>query len=170
MTQLTDVRILYLPPATVCAAHCMGPSAEMEAAGLLDQFIQENNLPTIKPDMRVYGFNHPNGEKPDGSDHGYEVWVTIPEDMHVKAPCAKKQFPGGHYAAHMIPLGAFEEWEWLVKWVEASPDYMPRWGDEACMAGLLEEHLNYIAHVGQTQGEKDKEIQLDLLLPIQPRK
>lgn len=169
MPQLTDVRILYLPPTTVCACHGMGAEAENIAGELLINFIKETDLPTIKPDMRVYGFNHPNGEKPDGSDHGYEFWVTIPDDMEIKAPLTKKHFPGGLYAAHMIPIGAFEEWAWIVQWVESSKEYMPRWGDPACMNGLLEDHLNYINLVKLPPAEMEKRLQLDLLVPIQER-
>lgn len=170
MTKLTDVRILFLPPATVCSVHTMGPSAEMEAGIQLDAFIKANDLFAKKPDARVYGFNHPNGKLPDGSDHGYELWLTIPDDMPLAAPYAKKQFAGGLYAAHMIPIGAFEEWEWIVTWVQNSSEYEPRWGPEDMMAGLLEEHLNSISHVGLSQAEKDKVMQLDLLVPIQAKK
>jgi len=37
------------------------------------------------------------------SDHGYERWLTIPYDMKVNPPFAKKRFSGGLYAAHMTP-------------------------------------------------------------------
>lgn len=170
MTKLTNVRIVYLPPADVCGIIGKGPLAEKEAGDLIDQFILDNNLKEVKPDLRLYGFNHPNGVLPDGSDHGYEFWVTIPPDCAVPLPYEKKRFEGGLYAAHMIPMGAFEEWEWLVDWAKSSEVYEPCWGDEACMSGLLEEVLNYIHHVGKPQKEKDSELQLDLLMPIMPRK
>lgn len=169
MSKLTDVRILYLPPATVCSAHVVGPTAEHETGTMIDAFITDRGLKTIKPDFRVYGFNHPNGEKPDMSDHGYEIWVTILDDMDVPAPLVKKQFVGGLYAAHMIPLGAFEEWGLIVDWVEKSDEYDARWGDPECMAGLMEEHLNYMHMSDVPQPMKDAQMQLDLLVPVTRR-
>jgi DNA gyrase inhibitor GyrI len=105
-----DVRIVYLPPAAVAASHYIGDEPERHAAMVMDKFVLESGLPAIKPDLRQYGFNHPNPGCIKGKDtHGYEFWVTIPEDMEVPAPLEKKHFPGGLYAAHMIPMGAFEE-------------------------------------------------------------
>ncbi|MGM1049203.1 MAG: hypothetical protein ACQEXX_24105 [Bacillota bacterium] len=46
-------------------------------------FMIQTNLKEMKPDLRHFGFNHPNGVKPDGTDHGYERWVTIPDNMEV---------------------------------------------------------------------------------------
>ena len=170
MTKITDVRIVYLPPATVCAARGMGPGAEQIAGDLLKAFAVKANIAGAMPGARVYGFNHPNGEKPDGSDHGYELWMTIPEDMPVEAPYEKKHFEGGEYAAHMIPMGAFEEWQWLFDWVSASPEWELRWGAEDCMNGFLEEHLNYQAFVKAAEGEGGGPMQLDLLMPVKGKK
>lgn len=169
MSKIKDARILYLPPATVCSVHCMGPSAENECGTLVDRFILDNNLSEVKPDFRLYGFNHPNGEKPDGSDHGYEFWITIPDDMALSVSYTKKQFEGGLYAAHMIPIGAFEEWEWIVQWVVENEEYDPRWGDPTCMNGLIEDHLNYINMVKLDKKEREGKMQLDLLVPIKPK-
>lgn len=165
MPKLSDVRIVYLPPATVCSSHAIGPNAEDVAGPKMDAFVRASGLADIKPDLRMYGFNHPNGTQPDGSDHGYEVWVTIPEGFAVSEGLTVKQFPGGLYAAHMIPIGNFEEWQWIVTWVEDSPDFEPRWGDADCMAGLLEEHLNYYSYVKGLTPEKEP-FQLDLLVPV----
>ena len=76
-----DVRIIYLPPATVASIHHIGCSSEGEIPEsttgiMMRDFIRNNNLAKIKPDLRHYGFNHP--DKPDnGKEHGYERWVTI---------------------------------------------------------------------------------------------
>lgn len=169
MSKIKDARIVYLPPATVCSVHRIGASAEDEVGPLVDRFVLDNKLAEKKPDFRLYGFNHPNGEKPDGSDHGYEAWITIPDDMPLADPYVKKRFEGGMYAAHMIPFGAFEEWEWIVQWVCENPDYEPRWGDPACMNGLIEEHLNSVGLAQLGSAEWHKRLQLDLLVPIKPR-
>jgi hypothetical protein len=102
LSKLKDIRIVALPPATVAAAHHIGDEPENHASAVIDRFVRETGLTRIKPDLRHYGFNHPNPV--DETDfHGYEVWVTIPEDMDVPPPLVKKQFAGGLYAAHMIP-------------------------------------------------------------------
>lgn len=157
-----DVRIVYLPPAAVASVHCVGNRPEDRASALMAAFIRERRLPEIKPDFRHYGFNHPDGTNDD--DHGYEFWVTIPEDMEVAPPFEKKHFPGGLYAAHAIAFGAFEEWGWLWQWVDKSPKYQFVPGDPEHMHGLLEELLNAPAHaLSDKIGEG---AQLDLLMPV----
>ena len=164
--KLTDkeVRITYLPPMTVAALHSMGSTAEQKGAAPIKEFIERNELVKRFPQMRHLGFNHPNGVKPDGSDHGYERWITIPEDLEVAAPFVKKHFDGGLYATHMIPMGAFEEWELLYNWGVSSDKYDIAAGDPECMYGSLEEHLNFI-NMYDLEGD-DSSMQLDLLLPI----
>ncbi len=168
LSQLTDVRIVYLPPATVAASHYIGDEPENHASQPLDTFVRESGLCALKPDLRHYGFNHPNPPE-GGGPYGYEMWVTIPEDMEVPAPLTKKRFAGGLYAAHMIPMGNFHEWEWLLKWAFENAEYEPNFAPEGpeIMLGLLEEHLNYVNRVNLPDPED--RMQLDLLLPIKPR-
>ena len=166
LSKLTDVRIVYLPPATVAAAHFIGDDPESKTYDLIDGYVRESHLCEIKPDLRHYGFNHPNPTDETGH-HGYEAWVTIPEGLEVPSPLTKKQFRGGLYAAHMIAMGNFNEWEWLFDWVNSSEKYefAGDMKDQEHMCGLLDEHLNYVSHVksGNTEPE---EMQLDLLIPI----
>lgn len=164
-----DVRIVYLPPATVAAIHSIGGAPETETGDSLFAFIKDSNLPQIKPDFRHYGFNHPMGSLPDGSDHGFERWVTIPDDMEVSTPFVKKQFTGGLYGAHMIPMGAFEEWNWLYEWANTHEKYEIAWGAPECMHGFIEEHLNVIHHYLWSHEESEQQMQLDLLIPIKER-
>lgn len=167
LSTLKSVRIVHLPPFTVAASHYIGENPEENAGKQLEEFVKASNLYEIKPDARVFGFNHPNPSK-DRPDYGYEVWITIPEDMEVPAPLEKKHFNGGLYAAHMIILGNFHEWEWLLNWVTINnPKYEANYADDGgeCMGGLLEEHLNYLYHCNLNWPESD-EHQLDLLFPI----
>jgi DNA-binding transcriptional MerR regulator len=163
---LTDVRIVYLPPATVAAAHVIDEEPEAKAGELLDRFVRESGLAERKPDLRHYGFNHPNPKDETGA-HGYEMWVTIPEEMQVPAPLTKKHFAGGMYAAHMIPMGNFQDWEKLICWAKAQEDYQfaGDWNDQDHMCGLLEENLNYLTHLKEGNSEPEG-MQLDLLLPL----
>ena len=168
--KLQDVRILTLPACTVAAFRAMGSQAEWDAHNLLQDYLTAVGLEEHLPGFRMYGFNHSDGPPGAGVEHGYECWATIPEDWDVPEPGKKVFFPGGLYAAHMIPMGAFEEWALLSDWVQQSPDYCERLGDPACMCGLLEEHLNYCNLYALSNEQREKVLQLDLLFPIQPRR
>ena len=165
---LKDVRIVFLPPATVASCHYIGEEPESYVNSRIDEFVRKNHLAELKPDMRHYGFNHPDPVDETGY-HGYEMWVTIPDDMEVPEPLVKKQFNGGLYAAHMIPFGAFEEWRLLYEWVEKSKEYEfnTKEEDKECSWGCLEEHLNYVNHVNLLNTEPEG-LQLDLLIPVKP--
>lgn len=170
LSRIGDVRIIYLPPSAVAAAHYVGDEPEIHVNEMLDRFVRETGLHRRKPDLRHYGFNHPNPTDATGF-HGYESWVTIPEDMEVPAPLVKKLFAGGIYAAHMISFGSFNEWDLLLNWVNTNEKYefAGDMADQEHMCGLLEEHLNYISHVELANTEPE-EFQLDLLVPVRERK
>lgn len=165
---LNDVRILTLPSAKVASIHRYNAEipAEYKTNELLTEFVIRHDLIRRKPDIRHFGFNHPNGEKADGSDHGYERWITIPEDLDVTPPFTLKTMSGGLYAAHRIRMGRFDEWHALIRWVEQSPDYAIVWGDPASMGGLLEEHLDYVDQYRFTLAQIDQQTLLDLLIPV----
>jgi hypothetical protein len=136
---------------------------------MIDKYVRDAGLDKVKPDLRHYGFNHPNPVD-ETCSHGYEMWVTIPDDIEVPLPLVKKSFAGGLYAAHMIPMGNFNEWEWLMDWVSWSEKYefAGDMQDQEHMCGLLEEHLNYVSHLAFNNTEPE-DLQLDLLLPIKER-
>ena len=167
LTALRDVRVLYIPPCVVASIQYKGESPEEHAGDLLDAFIREVGLYELKPDAKVYGFNNPD-PSPDAPTYGYEFWVSIPESLEVKAPFTKKYFEGGLYAAHMITLGNFHEWQWLINWATAEDSqYQINWDSKKvnAMGGLLEDHLNYVYHSHLNWPESD-EHQIDLLLPV----
>ena len=166
-----NVRILLLPPMTVAAFHYVGPDPEDHAGDMASRFVQESPLYELKPDSRMFGFNHPN-PSPDRPHYGYEVWLTIPEDFDVHAPGVKKRFPGGLYAAHAIDFGSFHEWGWLAQWVENNPDWEGNGSPEGPenMFGGLEEHLNWVYAAHQGWPEDGIPGKIDLLHPIRKRK
>ena len=165
---LLPVRIIMLPPFTVASNHVIGKEPEETVGDELTKFIREKKLYEIKPDSRHFGFNHPNPGILPNDEHGYEMWVTIPEDMEVPAPLTKKHFDGGLFAALNMHFPDFSRWEELWKWVRDSDKYDFDWrGTEEIMGGSLEEHLNWIynAHNGWDP-ESELEVTLDLLMPV----
>lgn len=164
----SDIRIIQLPPFTVASNHCIGKEPEEVVDKPVDKFIRESGLYKIKPDARYFGFNHPNPGVLEEGTHGYEVWVTVPDDMDIPAPLVKKHFEGGLYAAMTIHFPEFYRWEELTRWVENNEIYEPNYSPlgEEIMGGCLEEHINWVysSHMGWPENGIDG--QLDLLFPI----
>ncbi len=165
------VRIVLLPPFTVASNHVIGEEPEESVGDLVDKFIKDKRLYEKKPDSRYFGFNHPNPGILEGGIHGYEVWVTIPEDMDVPEPMKKKHFNGGLFAALTIKFPEFQYWGELEKWVKNSSDYELNYDPQGLeiMGGCLEEHLNWVysSHMGWPKNGIDG--QLDLLMPIKKK-
>ena len=159
-----DVRIIYLPPMTVAAARFSGKAeygVGPEATGMIEKFVYETELLKKKPDARGMGFDCSRedlrvvvGPTPTA----YEAWVSIPEDMEVEAPLAKKTFGGGMYAAHVLRDWNFQDWTLLQEWVSESERY------EEAGGPCFEEILNYYNLMNN--GAKMEDTQIDLLLPI----
>jgi len=168
-----DVRIIYLPPATVASLHHIGCSPQGEipestTGVMMREFIKNNNLAKIKPDLRHYGFNHP--DNPHNSEkHGYERLITIPEDMVVPEPFVKKQFLGGLYAAYTITGEDWEECPLIGEWVENSEQYEVNYGAPECMSGGLEEYLNHINLNLSSDNYYEKVWQVDILIPVKEK-
>lgn len=166
-----QVRILRLPPCTVASYHYIGENPEEAVEEVVTRFVQESGLYEKKPDARMFGFNHPNPGVLENGIHGYEDWVTIPEDMEVKAPMEKKKFAGGLYAVMTIPFPEFQLWESLTRWVNNSPDFEPDYSElgEEIMGGCLEEHLNWVYAAHNGWQEDGLPGQIDLMFPVRQR-
>lgn len=165
-----DVRIVYLPPMTVASIHIVGRDsdgnhAEYTSSVILDEFIKNANLNEIYPSARNFGFNNPDGVPDDDPAHGYERWISIPDDMEVPPPLVKKHLDGGIYAAHVIPMGAWDEgWLPLHEWVDNNKSFDFRWETIDGVCGWLEEHLNYWNW--NERYDENTINQVDLLMPI----
>lgn len=170
-----NVRLVQLPPRTVACFHYIGVACEDHAGDMAKDFILGSGLYQHKPDSRMFGFNHPS-PTPEQPVYGYEYQITIPDDMDVPAPGVKRTVPGGLYAAHTMTFPNFHEWQWLVDWVNNSPDYCADFseaGDEV-MGGCYEEHLNWVYVITQEQAADNLPAgaltrKLDLLLPVKKR-
>jgi hypothetical protein len=165
-----DVRIVYMPSMTVASVHVIGQDengghAEDTSAAIMDNFIASTDLKEKYPAARNFGFNNPDGVPDDNPGHGYERWVSIPDDMEVPAPLTKRRLEGGTYAARAIPFGAWDEgWELLHEWVSNNEHYDFRWGTIDGLCGWIEEHLNYWDWYTPATVQ-----QIDLLMPIKPK-
>ncbi|MCL1807602.1 MAG: effector binding domain-containing protein [Oscillospiraceae bacterium] len=166
----SDIRIVYLPPMTIAAAYASGEGCEGKALDMVNQFVKDSNLLTVKPDARSFGFDCSKGAAKMGeSSHMYEVWVSIPDELDVPAPLVKRTFTGGMYAAHVLRNWDFSLWGLLKEWVATSEKYdndwgAPRWASEETEFGQgFEETLNFYNFAQSGQMEN---LQLDLLFPI----
>lgn len=166
LSTLKNVRIIHLPPCTVAASHYFGENPENNAGKPLEEFVKRIDLPKLKPDLRMFGFNNPS---PTANEtYGYEFWVTIPDDLDVPAPLQKKHFDGGLYAAHCIKMGDFHEWQLLGQWVSNNGEYEYDAREPLGMNGCLEEHLNAYSYFNGDEMAINL-IQLDLLTPIKAK-
>ena len=168
LTRFENTRIIYVPPATVAAFQSGGPEPEDVAGAAINRFIVTENLFARKPDYRLFGFNNPSPTQ-ESEAHGYEFWVTVPDDMEVPPPYEKKRMPGGLYAAHCIRMGNFEEWEPFWQWIQKNDVCAYEEREPHGMCGSLEEHLNpQTAYTGLTPEtcEMAEFRQLDLLVPV----
>ncbi|MDD6275004.1 MAG: effector binding domain-containing protein [Clostridiaceae bacterium] len=168
LSRFDNTRIIYIPPATVASSHSLDPEPENEAGEAINRFILSERLFERKPDYRLFGFNNPN-PTPESDFHGYEYWVTIPDDMDVPAPLVKKQMPGGLYAAHCIKMDDFEEWWYFWNWVNHNDVCCYEEREPLGMGGSLEEHLNAPGTFQNVTPENARDVhfaQLDLLIPI----
>ncbi len=165
-----NVRYVLLQPMTVAAFHYIGPDPEDHVSEMTQGFVRESGLYRIKPDARMFGFNHPN-PSPDRPVYGYEEWVTIPEEMEVPPPGVKKRVPGGLYAAHTIDFPNFHQWQWLTQWVEHHEAYCACYSEqgEENMGGCLEEHLNWVHGCHHGWPENGIPQRIDLLMPIRKK-
>ncbi len=161
-----DVRIVYLPPAMVASAYAKGaePGPELVTADMIDKFIKDTNLENVYPASRHFGFNNPD-EPVHGEGHGYERYITIPDEMEVPLPLTKKYFKGGVYAGVTIPMGDWDVWMKLHEWVGNSDRYEFRWETIEGVCGWIEEHLNYWDWNDST----DEYRQIDLMIPVKQK-
>ena len=146
----SDVRVIYVPPMTVAAAH-LGYTD--------DKFAQE--VLKSKPDVRGFAvFNCSMEDLKFNDTDPAEGWASIPDDMEVPAPLTKKTFEGGLYAAYS-GSESLDGWHSLAEWVNESEKY-----ELADGRPLLDECLNYYNFAKGGFKKEKGELQGDLLLPI----
>ena len=161
-----DVRIVNLLPSTVASMHCISNTPENDAEAGICKFIDSVNLYNIKPDAKLLGFNNPN---PDETGyHGYEMWITIPDNMDVPSPLKKKFFPGGLYGAYTSNPINFDDWNFVFNWIENNDDYEYDAREPFAMGGNMEDHYNFHNQYNLSQ-KRAKIAHIDFLIPIKEK-
>lgn len=173
LNKLHNVRVVYLPPMTVASALFTGENPNERAWQAINDFVKQNNLYRIKPDLRLFRIEHSNAT---GQSYGHEMWVSIPDDFIVPAPFARKKFYGGQYAAHVLGEDGFLTYLGLQDWINESDRYQydydgnltrcePPMEEIVSFGGLRldpEEILNH----HEIYHDPGSEIQYDVLFPV----
>ncbi|MCL2447085.1 MAG: GyrI-like domain-containing protein [Oscillospiraceae bacterium] len=154
-----NIVLINLPSSTVASIRVVdGSGSESAAFEIVQQFITDVELFEIYPDTRIFGFNHA-----DGDTHGYEVWVTIPNDLEVPYPLSRKTFAGGLYASYRSQPVDFEDWYTVWNWVHGHTQLEHDRREPFGMNSLLEEHV-------YTYERRPFELEyVNLLVPIRHR-
>ncbi|MDF2540805.1 MAG: hypothetical protein K0S47_523 [Herbinix sp.] len=80
LNKLRNVRVVYLPPMTVASIFFTGENTRERAWQAINEYVKQNHLFEIKPDLRIFKIEHSNAT---GQNFGNEMWVSIPADFDV---------------------------------------------------------------------------------------
>lgn len=161
-----DIRFIYLPPMICASIQCISVSPESDSLEAVCKLISDYDLINRKPDLRHFGFT-PNFYNEGNQNIGaYERWITVPEDLILPGPFVKKNIKGGMYAAHMVPIGNFDETAQLIHQLRGHNGIELLSSDED---SLLEEYLNIFLLMQKGTDVFYKESQIDLLIKIKSR-
>lgn len=163
MEKYPEIKVLKKLPRLRVAYYCFyGKCPEDGAFAVMKRWVLQNKLDYDKKAYRIFGYNAPDSDA-SAEEYGYEVCVTIPEDMEVKDGEVKtKVIEGGFYAVMSIErkdnLGEeiMKGWERFSMWLNDSK-YV--YGDAQC----LEEHLGFddkFEHIGG----------VDLYMPVKEKR
>lgn len=138
MREYDDIRIIELKPLKVAYYRAQSATPENEAWNVMNQWVENLGLEELAT-TRFFGFNNPN-PTPGQPEYGYEVWVTIPDNVKVPEPVKTKDFKGGLYGVTCCQLyNIGEKWKRLVEWVKES-EY--DFGDSQCLEETISPDKN----------------------------
>ncbi|QVK17524.1 effector binding domain-containing protein [Mycoplasmatota bacterium] len=128
-----NIRIIRLHPMRVAyyVAHSKQP--EDDAWKVITKWVEKNQLDQLFT-TRYFGFNNPNPTNLS-SIYGYEVWITVDEQVKESEEIKIKTFPGGLYAVMTSNIvDIVKSWRKMYDLIDQSKNYQvgKRW---------LEEHL-----------------------------
>lgn len=160
-----DIKVLKeLEPFRVAYYCFYGFKPENGAFSVMSEWLKRSGLRFEEDKLRIFGFNNPGPTGPNQTEYGYEVWVTIGDDVIVNDSLVKtKTFEGGLYAVCGVRdltgggdgSEIYDTWQRFSKWIKES----------RYVAGShqwLEEHLHFNDEFEHTGG-------IDLYMPIAPR-
>ncbi|MBE5779367.1 MAG: helix-turn-helix domain-containing protein [Clostridiales bacterium] len=162
-----DIKVIReLPPMQVACFTYYGHQPEDHAFESLKAWAAEHDLALHREGYRVFGYNHPDPENVDSDEtYGYEVCLTIPDELYNTLPDVPADFvrgtydgvkrrvlPGGKYAVMSVKreeegdIGQeiMKAWKRFIIWLDESK-YTLGGGQ------YLEEHLDFSEdddHVG----------------------
>ncbi len=155
-----DIKVLKkLEPTKVAYYNYIGENPEHNAFGVIKEWVNTSGLSIDEQRHRIFGYDNP--EVTGGKTYGYEVCITIDEDLVVDHPLIKtKYLDGGLYAVTSVKrdengeLGSyiFQTWKRFRDWLSDSK-YI--YGGQQ----WLEEHLGFDEKFNHTGG-------IDLYMPI----
>jgi len=152
-------RFVRLPKMVMACYRAESETPECDCYAVIKEFIAKNSLHE-QYGFRHFGFNNPNPSE-DTPIYGYEMWVSIPEDVEVTEPLWKMEFPGGLYAGITTNLAEIGERSMkLYGWVNNNGKH-----EHDTSRPWLEEFTDYKTF-WEDGSLADSERQLDLLAPV----
>ncbi|HYH02071.1 MAG TPA: helix-turn-helix domain-containing protein [Bacillota bacterium] len=157
-----DIKVLKeIEPVRVAYYCYYGIEPETEAFKVIAGWLKRSGLNMEEDKLRIFGFNNPSPSGFEQKEYGYEVWVTIADNVVVNDPLVReKTFPGGLYAVCGVRnlvgggdgLEIFQTWQRFNHWIKDSKYVKGRhqW---------LEEHLQFNDDFEHVAG-------MDLYMPI----
>lgn len=146
-----EVKIVKLEPLRVASVQGFGQNPEEQATSKLHHWLTKKGWINDLGAHRFFGFNNPE-PSPGSPNYGYELWVTVPDDVEPDDDVRIKSFGGGLYAVTHCKLPVITPtWKQLVIWREGS-------GYKAASHQWLEECHNQFAAF--------EDMEFDIYLPI----
>lgn len=160
-----DIKVLKELEPTRVAYYCYyGKEPEHHAFAVMAEWLNKNGLKVNEQNLRIFGYNNPSPSSPDQAEYGYEVCVTISDNIIVKDDLVKEKVMGGglyavtnikHSEDNDIGIEIAKSWNRFSNWLS---DSKYAYGGHQC----LEEHLGFDGNVNHIGG-------IDLYMPIAPK-
>jgi AraC family transcriptional regulator len=157
-----DIKVLKeLEPMRVAYYCYYGKEPENHAFDVIIDWLSKNDLNVKEQNLRIFGYNNPNPSSPEQEEYGYEVCVTISNNIIVNDEKVKEKIiDGGLYAVTNVKRGENDDigneiiksWNRFKNWISDSK-YI--YGGHQ----WLEEHLGFDDNDNHIGG-------IDLYMPI----
>lgn len=157
-----DIKVLKeLAPMRVACYCYYGKEPENQAFAVIADWLNKNKLNINEQNLRIFGYDNPSPSAPSQEEYGYEVCVTIEENIIVNDEKVKEKIlEGGLYAVTNVKreengdIGSeiIKAWSRFKNWISDSK-YV--YGGHQ----WLEEHLGFDDEVNHIGG-------IDLYMPI----